>query len=147
MSHLTGSILILRRHIRKHSTKQGDLELATKGLRAFLEGFIVAEPTGKQNTFAAHNPPEFAMISVRKDSAPRNLANAFEIPVWVKKNESLTRISTEKLVEKAKVFQIAFGGIGNNFLLNLTGANLGDFGKASNSLAELLDGGLGFVRN
>ena len=38
---------------------------AIKGVRAFLEGFVVAEPTGKQNTFAAHNPPEFVAISVR----------------------------------------------------------------------------------
>ncbi|MCA9474014.1 MAG: type I-E CRISPR-associated protein Cas7/Cse4/CasC, partial [Nitrospira sp.] len=36
---------------------QDDVALAEKGLKAFLEGFIVAEPTGKQNTFAAHNPP------------------------------------------------------------------------------------------
>jgi len=28
---------------------QGDVELAAKGLRAFLDGFVVAEPTGKQN--------------------------------------------------------------------------------------------------
>lgn len=34
---------------------QGDTVLAGKGLCAFLEGFVVAEPTGKQNTFAAHN--------------------------------------------------------------------------------------------
>ena len=60
---------------------QGDQELAAKGLKAFLEGFIVAEPTGKQNTFAAHNPPEFVAISVRHNTFPRNLANAFEIAI------------------------------------------------------------------
>ena len=70
---------------------QGDKELAAKGLRAFLEGFVVAEPTGKQNTFAAHNPPEFVAVSVRRNTAPRNLANAFETAVRVKKDESLTR--------------------------------------------------------
>lgn len=36
------------------SNLQNDAELAAKGLAAFLEGFIVAEPSGKQNTFAAH---------------------------------------------------------------------------------------------
>jgi CRISPR system Cascade subunit CasC len=126
---------------------QGDTELAAKGLRAFLEGFVVAEPTGKQNTFAAHNPPEFAMISVCKDSAPRNLANAFEIPVWVKRNESLTRVSAEKLVEKAKALQTAFGGNGTHFLLNLAGAKLDGFGNTSESLQDLLDGGLGALGN
>ncbi|MDY0050431.1 MAG: type I-E CRISPR-associated protein Cas7/Cse4/CasC, partial [Halothiobacillaceae bacterium] len=33
---------------------QDDEELAAKGLRTFLQGFVVAEPTGKQNSFAAH---------------------------------------------------------------------------------------------
>jgi CRISPR system Cascade subunit CasC len=45
---------------------QNDTELAVKGLKGFLEGFVVAEPTGKQNTFAAHNPPEFVAVSVRE---------------------------------------------------------------------------------
>ena len=67
---------------------QDDEQLAKKGLRAFLEGFVVAEPTGKQNTFAAHNPPEFVAVSVRENAAPRNLANAFETAVRVGKGES-----------------------------------------------------------
>lgn len=79
----------------------GNAELATAGLRAFLEGFIMAEPTGKQNTFAAHNPPEFVAISVRRDTAPRNLANAFETALRVKKDESLTRESAARLSAKA----------------------------------------------
>jgi CRISPR system Cascade subunit CasC len=80
---------------------QDDEELATKGLRAFLEGFVSAEPTGKQNTFAAHNPPEFVAVSVRRNSAPRNLANAFETAVRVKKDESLTKESAARLSAKA----------------------------------------------
>ncbi len=80
---------------------QGDVELAAKGLWAFLEGFVVAEPTGKQNTFAAHNPPEFVAISVRRNTAPRNLANAFETVIRVRKHESLTRESATRLSAKA----------------------------------------------
>jgi CRISPR system Cascade subunit CasC len=80
---------------------QDDKELATKGLRAFLEGFVLAEPTGKQNTFAAHNPPEFVAVSVRRNTAPRNLANAFETAVRVKKDESLTKESAARLSAKA----------------------------------------------
>src|SRR3989304_10622478 len=57
------------------SNLQGDTGLAEKGLRAFLEGFVVAAPTGKQKTFAAHNPPEFVAVSVRRHTAPRSLAN------------------------------------------------------------------------
>ena len=108
-------------------------------MRAFLEGFVVAEPTGKQNTFAAHNPPEFVSVSVRRNTAPRNLANAFESAMYVKKGESLTRKSAEELARKAKSLLTAFGGEEKTFVLNLIEAKLDGYGKAAASLKELLD--------
>jgi len=125
---------------------QNDTELAHKGLRAFLEGFVVAEPTGKQNTFAAHNPPEFVAVSVRRNTAPRNLANAFETALRVKKDESLTSRSAEELVKKAKVLQSAFGGEENTWVLNLTDAKLDGFGNSAASLQELLNGVLADIK-
>lgn len=89
---------------------QGNTTLATQGLQAFLDGFVSAEPTGKQNSFAAHNPPELVSISVRQNSAPRNLANAFEAPIFAK-GKSLTKESADKLTAKAaaldKLFETA----------------------------------------
>lgn len=123
---------------------QTDVELGDKGLRAFLEGFVIAEPTGKQNTFAAHNPPEFVAVAVRHNTAPRNLANAFETPVNVKKDLSAT--SAEKLVEKAKALQSAYGGEEQTFVLNMTGAKLNGFGVQVSSLQELIDKVLAAVR-
>ena len=96
------------------SNLQNDTELATRGLRAFLEGFVVAEPTGKQNTFAAHNPPEFVTISVRRNTAPRNLANAFETAVRVKKDESLTKESATRLSAKAAALNKLYGTLSNS---------------------------------
>lgn len=115
-----------------------DTQLATKALRAFLEGFVVTEPTGKQNTFAAHNPPEFVAVSVRCNGAPRNLANAFETAVRVRKGESLTKKSAEELVKKAKALQAAFGGEEQTFVLNLAGIDLNGFGSKVESLENLL---------
>lgn len=125
---------------------QGDTGLAAKGLRAFLEGFVVAEPTGKQNTFAAHNPPEFVSVSVRRNTAPRSLANAFETAMYVKKGESLTRKSAEELARKAKSLQTAFGGEEKTFVLNLIEAKLDGYGNAAASLKELLDKSLTAVK-
>lgn len=116
-----------------------DKDLATNGLRAFLEGFVMAEPTGKQNTFAAHNPPEFVAISVRRNTSPRNLANAFETAVRVRKDESLTKISAAKLIEKANALSAAFDGKGDTFVLNLVGTELNGFGSPAASLADLLN--------
>ena len=93
---------------------QDDRELAIKGLRTFLEGFVIAEPTGKQNTFAAHNPPEFISVSVRRNTAPRNLANAFETAVRVKKNESLTKESATRLSAKAGALDKLYGTLPNS---------------------------------
>jgi len=118
---------------------QGNRALAAKGLHVFLEGFVVAEPTGKQNTFAAHNPPEFVLVSVRRNAAPRNLANAFEIPIRVKKDESLTRKSAEELAKKAQTLQVAFGGEEQTFVLNLIEAKLNGLGTIAPALKDLLD--------
>lgn len=128
------------------SNLQNDTELANKGLRAFLEGFVVAEPTGKQNTFAAHNPPEFVAVSVRRNTAPRNFANAFETAIRVKKDESLTRRSAEELAKKAKILQSAFGGEEKTWVLNLTDAKLDGYGNSAASLQELLDGVLSTIQ-
>lgn len=128
------------------SNLQDDADLPAKGLRAFLEGFVVAEPTGKQNTFAAHNAPEFVAVTVRRNAAPRNLANAFETAIRVKRDESLTQKSAEALARKAKVLQSAYGGDEKTFILDLTGANLDGFGKAFSSLQALLDAAVAAVR-
>lgn len=118
---------------------QGDAELATRGLRVFLEGFVVAEPTGKQNTFAAHNQPKFVVSSVRRNTAPRSLANAFECAVRTGKSESLTKTSAQELAKEARLLQAAFGGEEQTFVLNLIDAEINGFGNAVGSLEQLLD--------
>lgn len=124
----------------------GDGDLAKRGLRAFLEGYVVATPTGKQNTFAAHNPPEFVAVSVRKNTAPRSFANAFETAIRVKRDESLTRSSAEAITRKAKALEAAFGGKGVTFVLNLVDAPLDGFGNPVASLGDLLDKTLAAVQ-
>jgi CRISPR system Cascade subunit CasC len=125
---------------------QNDETLAIKGVNAFLEGFVLAEPKGKQNTFAAHNPPEFVVITVRRNAAPRNFANAFETAIRVKKDESLTRKSAEGLASKAKSLHAAYGGSENAFVLNLIGANVDGFGTVVPSLQDLLDNTLSAIQ-
>jgi len=125
---------------------QNDRELAAKGLRVFLEGFVVAEPTGKQNSFAAHNPPEFVAVSVRHNTAPRNLANAFETAIRAKKDESLTKKSADELAKKAKMLRDAFGGEEKTFVLNLAEADVDGLGTVVTTLKDLLDNTLSAVK-
>lgn len=118
---------------------QGDIDLATKGLRTFLQGFVMAEPTGKQNSFAAHNPPEFVAVTVCHDAAPRNLANAFETAIRAKAGESLTRKSAEALAKKGSELEAAYPRNGQSFVLNLARADLSDFGTEKTSLDAVLE--------
>ncbi len=129
----------------KESNLHGDTELALRALRVFLEGFVLAEPTGKQNSFAAHNPPEFVAISVCHDAAPRNLANAFETAIRAKTGESLTRKSAEALAAKAGVLDTAYPRNGKTFVLNVAQAEVGGFGTDTASLDAVLDAVLNAV--
>lgn len=124
-----------------------DTELATRGLRVFLRGFVLAEPTGKQNSFAAHNPPEFVVVSVCSDAAPRNLANAFEIAVRAKPDESMTRNSAEALAAKAAALDKAYARNGQTFVLNLARAKVDGLGSERESLDAVIDATLDAVRS
>lgn len=54
-------------------------ELAAHTVGAFVRGAALANPTGKQNSFAAHNPPDGMLIEIR--NTPISYANAFARPV------------------------------------------------------------------
>ena len=59
----------------------GDTDLARRTVEGFLRAAVAAVPSGKQNAFAAYNPPSFLLAVVRKDGMGWSLANAFERPV------------------------------------------------------------------
>lgn len=80
------------------SNLQGDIELNQSALEAFTQAIARAIPTGKQNSFAAHNPPSFIGVCIRHGS-PLNLANAFEKPVTARLDSSLTERSVKKLAD------------------------------------------------
>ena len=88
---------------------QGDRELAKKAVEAFARGFVLTLPSGKQNTFAAHSLPEFVAILVRKDSMPRNLAAAFEKPVYPSDGKDITERSVEELLKYWEKLDNAYG--------------------------------------
>ena len=119
------------------SNLHGDTELALIGIRAFAQAMARAIPTGKQNTFAAHNPPSFVGVVLRHAS-PFNLANAFEKPVWPKVNTELTTLSVEKLAEHdAKVSMFYGDGKDEWAFLDLTDAWPAEKGAKQASLDAL----------
>lgn len=117
---------------------QGDQELLERGLQAFLRAAIFAAPSGKQNTFAAHNPPSFISFTVRLDASPRNLANAFEQPARPKGEKTLTQDSLVKLAAEWVKLEGAFGQPGNGAFVNITGASIEGIGEDVGSVDALV---------
>lgn len=116
---------------------QDDKQLALTGINAFVQAMARAIPTGKQNTFAAHNPPSFVGVVLRHAS-PFNLANAFEKPVWPKADKELTALSVAELA-KHDAQLTAFYGDGKDAwaYLDMTGAWPKDKGTSQTNLDAL----------
>ncbi len=125
---------------RLENNLQGDRELTCRAVRAFLDAFARSEPSGKQSSFAAHNPPEFILVRAARNEAPVNLANAFESPVRPSLYKSLSRLSAERLAEKAQRLRLLYGHAGDSFVLNACDAAMpDDLGEAMSSWSALLD--------
>lgn len=116
---------------------QGDRELALSAVEAFAQALVRAIPTGKQNSFAAHNAPEFIGVSLRH-AAPLSLANAFEKPVAARADQALTAQSVERLAAYEAKLAAVYGAPNDQWLhLDLTGLWPADKGQAQASLAVL----------
>lgn len=116
---------------------QGDLELALSAVEAFTRALALAIPSGKQNSFAAHNPPEFAGLCLRH-ATPLSLANAFEKPVTPRADQALTEQSVERLAAYESKLAAVYGTAEDSWLsLDLTGRWPADKGEAVANLAML----------
>lgn len=76
--------------------------------RAFVEAFVRAMPTGKQNTFANRTPPDVVMVCLREDQ-PINLVGAFERAVKAGE-EGYAAQSARQLADHAQQVYRDFAG-------------------------------------
>ena len=87
----------------------GDAETARRSIAAFLRAAALATPTGKQNTFAAHNPPDAVLVEVSESHVPVNYANAFVEPVRVAAGADVVRASVQRLSDYSADLNRAYG--------------------------------------
>lgn len=118
---------------------QGDRELALEGLTAFLRAFALSLPSGKQNSFAAHNPPKLIAIRLGQ-GMPRNLAAAFERPIYPD-DQGLAKASAEALLKEWQAMDGFYGPLKGEW--KALGHTLGDLEAPegfvlANSLDDLL---------
>lgn len=71
--------------------------VAEEALDAFIRAAALTTPTGKQNSFAAHNPPDAILIEVKRENVPVSYANAFVKPIWAGRNGDVVEQSIEAL--------------------------------------------------
>jgi CRISPR system Cascade subunit CasC len=90
---------------------QGDRELARRTVAAFLRASVAAIPTGKQNSMAAHNPPDL-VLAVARPHGRWSLANAFVQPVRPNEQGSLTANAIAALDAYWAKLTAVFGGDG-----------------------------------
>lgn len=118
---------------------QGDRELALVAVEAFTRAFSLAIPSGKQNTFAAHNSPAFIGVCLRHGT-PLNLANAFEKPVVPRADVALTEQSVERLAGHESQLAAVYGSAEDRWIsLDLTGRWPTDNGDRARTLPDLAE--------
>lgn len=122
-------------------------DVVTAAARAFADAFVTVAPSGKQNTFAAHNPPS-AVLAVRRRSGTWNLANAFVRPVDTRDGSlGLDVVSAERMLEEFVTLRRVYGrkDDGTSGLLLATTDHLGGPGgidgvRRVDNIDDLLDG-------
>jgi len=112
----------------------GEVPLARKSVEGFLRAAAHAVPTGKQTSFAAQNPPSFLMAVTREDGMSWSLANAFEKPVYAKRDQSPLEASI-KALDAYWGGLVQFFGEGPQPVVGCVGVSL-DLGNLSSFMAK-----------
>lgn len=95
-----------------------------RSLRLFAEAMIHALPSGKQNSFAAHQLPCHVAMTLRTGSLPRAMTNAFERPVRATARHSLSAEASQALEKFRANLDRSYGATGKHWFHDLSGAEL-----------------------
>ncbi len=86
----------------------GDVEIAARAVSALIEAAAIAQPSGKQNSFAAQNLPDFVMVEISDKNIPVSYTNAFLKPIDKFKG-TLMENSIEELDKYAAKLRTVYG--------------------------------------
>ena len=81
----------------EHRSELG--RLARHTVLAFLRAAVFTSPSGKQNTFAAHQLPDAILVETRGQKIPVSYANAFVKPVQPRGGQDLVELSIQRFKE------------------------------------------------
>ena len=105
VDNLTG-----RRHRTDVTTTEVDeaRAMALRALEALARSLALVSPSGKQNTFAAHQLPALVLVEIRPVRTPVSYANAFARPVSVRGDTSLVEESAARLAAHVDALTTGF---------------------------------------
>lgn len=86
----------------------GDDTAAVEAAVAFVRGFVLSMPTGKQNTFANRTLPDVVVVTVR-DDRPVSYVNAFETPVETGQTHGRRYDAARRMAQEAASIEAAYG--------------------------------------
>lgn len=87
----------------------GDTETARRALEAFLFAASLTTPSGKQNAFAANNPPDAILVEIKSERLPVSYANAFVEPVRAGGGQDIMARSIDALSSYSVSLKTAYG--------------------------------------
>ncbi len=82
--------------------------VAGRAVAALLRAAVMTTPTGKQNSFAAHQLPSLVLVEARPYPTPVSYANAFVDPARPGKGESLVRASLHQMRDHVQALTDGF---------------------------------------
>jgi CRISPR system Cascade subunit CasC len=122
----------------------GDDVLATAALRGLVRATVLTTPTGKQNGFAAHNPPDLVLVECKTRKIPLSYANAFVEPSTPRGKRDLVEDSMVRLASYAGGITRAYSIQAERFWLSprdakaLSKEETAALGKRVNTLDDLI---------
>ncbi|HEX6937943.1 MAG TPA: type I-E CRISPR-associated protein Cas7/Cse4/CasC [Longimicrobiales bacterium] len=106
VSNLTGEAVYGREP--EEEEIQDARRVAADAVAAFLRAAALVTPSGKQNTFAAHQPPSLILAEVRATKTPISYANAFVKPVKPANGRGLVEESIARFAQHVSRLTAAF---------------------------------------
>lgn len=82
---------------------------ARRAILGFLEAAVFTTPSGKQNSFAAHQLPDGVLVEVRSRKTPVSYANAFVKPAVPRNGRDLVDQSLHQFKEHVELMTHKFG--------------------------------------
>lgn len=92
----------------------GNQPLAAHTVGAFIQAAALVTPSGKQNSYAAHNPPDGILVEIKKNGSPVSYANAFADPAS-KGDRDLVAQSIAQLATYIRDLDIGYGAPDKRF--------------------------------